>query len=65
MSMIEQTAYDFAKAITIDCELLKFKPSIMMAGVITIAIELFLRLDVFAGPSVTNSYNKSILLNEL
>jgi hypothetical protein len=60
---IESIAYDFCKAIMIDCECLAFKPSILMASVISITIELYLKIDVF---NISNlPYASSVILNEL
>jgi len=58
----EQIGYDFSKAMLLDAEILEFKPSIMMAGVISVAIELYLKTKVFGTGEKKMS---SVILNEM
>lgn len=46
LGKIEMIAYDFAKGITLDCELARFKPSVIMAGLLSISIELYIKIDI-------------------
>ena len=43
---IESAAYDFTKSIMADAESLKFKPSIIVACVISTTVEIFLNLKL-------------------
>jgi len=44
MCEVEQQAYDLTKSILIDAECLRFKPSLIVASIITVAIEINLRI---------------------
>jgi hypothetical protein len=46
MCDIESTAYDFTKSIITDAEILKFKPSIVVAAIISTTIEIYLQLKL-------------------
>jgi hypothetical protein len=41
---VESAAYDFTKSVLIDAHCMKFKPSIIVAGIISSSIEIALRL---------------------
>ena len=44
MCEVEQQAYDLSKSTLVDAECLKFKPSLIVASLITAAIEINLRI---------------------
>mmetsp|Transcript_34768 Transcript_34768/g.53391 ORF Transcript_34768/g.53391 Transcript_34768/m.53391 type:complete len:105 (+) Transcript_34768:634-948(+) len=44
MCEIESTAYDFTKSLLIDSEAMKFRPSVMVAAIITVTLEVHFRL---------------------
>ena len=64
-NVVEQISYDFAKGLVIDTENLSFKPSIIMAGVISVAIELYLKVDLFTKKNINTEKCSSIVLNEI
>ena len=40
---VEQVAYDFVKSVLIDAESLKYKPSILVAAVISVSLEILFK----------------------
>lgn len=43
LSEIEMMAYDFTKSVLVDAEVMSYKPSLIVAALITISIELSLK----------------------
>ena len=48
LSEIEMIAYDFSKSVLVDTEAMSYKPSLIVAALITISIELSLKQKVKA-----------------
>jgi hypothetical protein len=49
MTDLEALVYDYTKSILIDAEALKFKPSIIVCGVISISFEIFFLVNYNKG----------------